>query len=307
MRQRKLMEKHSTNLETLEFISQPENIEIRNFLLATLRYHTQYGLDEIFQADQFLLQCKILVEYFNKPPFGIKAYYKIKTDIYNGGFNDFDRFIILDIITKFLYLLQYKAADFDTKQYAVENLTNEKNRIAKKIAKYSQKEIKTFCDLLLGKPTSVQLGNLYCYKRQLYRIANLEQASDTTLIQTIDKIVSHLQQNPSTNESDNQKILFDEFIPEQKTQEYSDKEKLSIKDVAVILKYHESHVRRLLVRKSNPLPHYRDTPRGRMYFFYPEILEWMKSNRQVSQLEEAGNVFRRKSKGAVKTRRPRMK
>jgi hypothetical protein len=44
-----------------------------------------------------------------------------------------------------------------------------------------------------------------------------------------------------------------------------------------------------------------------MYFYYPEIIDWAKSFKQKSNLKEAGEVFRRKSKGAGKKRRPRLK
>jgi hypothetical protein len=122
----------------------------------------------------------------------------------------------------------------------------------------------------------------------------------------VDLKINLLQQWPSDNPTIILSEAIDKLSQEQQFTRFGDTEKLYIPDVAKILKCHASQVRRLISRKPNPLPTYRDTPRGKMYFFYPEIMDWQKSHKQKSGLEEAGDVFSRKPKGVVKKRRPRL-
>lgn len=302
-----LMENQNSESAVLNYISQPDNKELNNFFLAVQRYHNQNGLEELFPILPLLLQLKNWIEYLNKPPVGLEIHSVIINEpLYLSNFNDFDRYVILDILSTFLDLIDFKDLNFLRKYSAIEQFTNKKNEISQKIKNFTLQEIKSLIDSVSGKSNRTQIQLLTTYKRLYFRVTKLDQNTISNFSHLVDLQISNLQQNPSTT---NNNLLSEEIIKLtqlQQSPEYSDTEKLYVKDVAKILKCHESQVRRLISREVNPLIPYRDSDRGRLYFFYPEVKDWMKNNKQRSSLEEAGDVFRRRSNGANKKRRPRL-
>jgi hypothetical protein len=215
----------------------------------------------------------------------VKGYYIVKSELTQAKFDDFEKFVFLDIFTSFLFLLKVDNFGFAEQSYSVEKLLNEKERVVKKILSYSKSDIKNFIDGFAGKLKNVQINQLNCYKRLYYRITKTNQHNVTDFTKILDLQINLLSKESGTLTNDVTPDTIDKLVNEQKVPESSENEKLFIKDVAAILKCHHS-------------------PRVKMYFFYPEIIDWMKSHKQLSYLEEAGEVFKRKPRGAVKKRRP---
>jgi hypothetical protein len=299
------MENHYDELEVLQYISQPVNDKIKDFLLAVQRYYLQYGLKELFPILPFLEQINNWLKQFetNKT---MQGSYGIKIELALAKFDVFEKFVFLDILTSFLFLLKIDNFNFLKTSSTIESLENEKKRVIKRISSLTKSDIKSLIDGFSGQPKTIQIDKLNCYRRLYYRITKTNQHTSTDFSNILDMQISLLSKEVVKLPIDVSPESLDNLIKEQQVTNYNDNTKLLIKDVASILKCHSSQVRRLILKKINPLPHYRETPRGRIYFFYNDIIEWMKSNKQKTSIEEAGEVFRRKSTGAGKKRRPRL-
>lgn len=327
-----------TGFEILEYIEQPENSRIASFLRSVQDYYDYYGIEHLFILfDLFELYQK-WIEYLDKETLETQTCKFLLNDMESRGYNPIDKYIILDILILYFKQIHFERLNDDLRDFVWESIKKEEISLSRSIPDLSLKQMTSIVEGFKDKPHQIKLDILYIYLLHIGRGIESRPNNRNYLVQfityTINNLIekhggSHIKgqaelllqkiNNPVpkgvTNQSKLQLIVDPSSddagtasIPniEISTHNFSENEKLFIKDVAQILKCHESQVRRLMLRKVNPLKPYRDSPKGKMYFFYSEIVDWMRSHKQMSPLDEAGEVFRRKPKGSIKKRRPRL-
>lgn len=328
-----------SDFEILEYIERPENVKLASFFRSVQEYYGYYGLNSVLPLLELLGQFKKWNEYLDKWSIGVQTYKIVLNDMVTKNYNEFEKFIVLDILILHFHRIGFAHLRVEDQGLIKESFQSEQNRLSQKLLTLSEIEVADILKSLEKKAPQIQYDSLYIYLLQFKRgveirliknnyfeqqiksrIGKLTAKYGKALIKCRAELVLEKINNPLTVDTEypNTGFLPVESGNSKKditsikkandfTYYYADNEKLSIKDVANVLKCHESQVRRLIVRKHNPIPTYRYTPKGKMYFFYPEIIDWLKSNKQQSSLEEAGKIFRRKPKGTGKTRRPRLK
>ncbi len=308
-----------SDFEIIEYIERPENNNLTRFFRSVKKYHDFYSLESLLPIMNLLLLFKKWNEYLDKESAVAQTCELVLSEMNYLDYNDFEQFIILDFLIKFIDKIEYKQSSNDRKDEYVERFKMHQTVISHRIHNYSMEERAQFVKKLESKPPHQEIDLLRIYNNLYIRIVDVKLLKVNYFAQLVEnrrkelhkafgngKRINNEGSIPLNVSNADLKIMPKPNI-EQEHNYYADDEKLYIKDLTKVLKYSDSQVRRLILRVKNPIPMYRDSPKGKMYFFYPEIMDWLKSNKQKSSLQEAGEVFRRKSKGTGKTRRPRLK
>lgn len=322
--------------EILEFIELPANRQFASFFKLVQNYYDYYGLNNIFNLMELFNLFKEWTVYMDKDSISTRMHKRLFELLDKKGFNLIDTYITLDMLLMNFGSLKFKRLIEEDRRYVLEVLRGESQKLAGQIPYLPLNEMIEIVENIGDKPQQVKLDILYIYLLQFHRGIKNNPENRNYFEQLILLTIKSLKEKLGENYVKSRAAeLFEtaiDFVPEgvnkvidsnKSTQIRKDEdakkesmpdviqspafeqnEKMSLKDVAIVLHCHQSQVRRLIKRKINPLTPYRDSPRGKMYFFYPEVIDWMKSHKQIGHLEEAGEVFHRKSRGAAKKRRP---
>lgn len=325
--------------EILEFIELPENAQFTDFYKNVQEYYNHYGLNNLFNIKDLFNLYRDWVLFMDKNPITTRMHKKLFEMIKELGFNLLDTYIISDILLLNINKINFIHLVEEDKLYIRDALRNEIDALSDQIPRLRLIEMIDIVDKLKNKTYSAQVDILNIYLLQFYHgikkspenqdyfeklirlnISSLkERFGDVTtkgraeiIIEEINnKKILHVNKITKSTESvvtieNKTEIEEVEINKKHSAPTFGENEKMSVKDVAAVLHCSPSHVRRLIQRKINPLIPYRDSPKGRMYFFYPEVVDWMKSSKQLGFFEEAGEVFRRKPRGGGKKQRPKL-
>lgn len=322
--------------EILEFIELPTNRQFARFFKLVQNYYDYYGLNNLFNLMELFNMFKDWAVYMDKDCISTRMHRRLFDELDKKGFNLIDTYIILDMLLMNFSALKFKKLNEEDRRYVLDVLGGESEKLASQIPYLPLSEMIELVGKINDKSLQVKLDILYIYLLQFHRgIRNnpenrnyFEQLILLTINNLKEKLAETLPKSKAevlvenainfVPEGTNKRTDAVDFTPISKSDEeqkepkptvvksptFEQYEKMSVKDVAMVLHCHESQVRRLIQRKVNPLTPYRDSPRGKMYFFYSEVIDWMKSHKQIGLLEEAGEVFHRKSRGSAKKRRP---
>jgi|GEM_PF-5004586 hypothetical protein len=299
------------DFEILEYIERPENSSIARFFRSVKKHHDLNRLEALLPLMNLLSLFKKWNEYLDKESIGSQTCEIVLNDMIFLGYNDFEQYVILDILILFIDKIDFKKSSNDNKDKYIDSFKMNQTVIAHKILSYTKEESSKVLNNLDINTPQRQLELLRIYKDQYRHIIDFFHVDVNHLKNNFAQFVESRIQYLRNKYGDTLQIKSVEPMPSDPNTRnilvhYGDKQKLFIKDVAKVFNCSQTHVRRLIIRKVDPLVPYRDSPRGKMYFFYPEIIDWMTSFKQKSELEEAGEVFRRRPKGSRNKRRPRM-
>jgi hypothetical protein len=324
--------------EILEFIELPENSQFASFFKLVQGYYDYYGLQTLFNLMKLLNLFKEWISDMDTDSITTRAHKRLFDNLNKEGYNSIDTYIILDILLMNFGSIKFTKLVEEDRRFVLEALRDESEKLASLIPYLPLKEMVELVEKIDDKPYQVKIEILYIYLLQFHRgvknnpenrnyfeqlilltIKNLKEKAgenylkckaETLLERTINfipegvnKTIDSVESKDIAKDEEGQKLP-QSTVP--KPPAFEPNEKMFVKDVAKVLHCHESQVRRLIQRKINPLKPYRDSPRGMMYFFYPEVVDWMKSHRQEGLLDEAGEVFQRKHKAVGKKRRPKL-